>query len=110
MHRKQVEPFQYTDNLTPYDVMRLQNTKTFTFRKGEMYPSIRPPISNSGPAETAEWLSDAMEVSGFERPLWIQKRPDYPYAEKPTQDQKRPMKIGSIMGVKTGGDLGKNSF
>ncbi|XP_064538989.1 uncharacterized protein LOC135428812, partial [Drosophila montana] len=55
---------QHMDHLTPYDVMQIQNCKTFVFRKGELYPTIIPPVSRYNSDLTAEWLSNAINDSG----------------------------------------------
>ncbi|XP_034474128.1 uncharacterized protein LOC117781472 [Drosophila innubila] len=64
MRRQQGEQQTQKSLPTPYDVMRLQNCKSFKFRRGEMYPSIRPPISQCNPAQTIDLLSDTMEANG----------------------------------------------
>ncbi|XP_051858540.1 uncharacterized protein LOC127565184 [Drosophila albomicans] len=51
--------------ISPYDVIQMKNCKLFKFRKSEMYPSIRPPVSQCDPDETAAWLSASMEANGL---------------------------------------------
>ncbi|KAL7740801.1 hypothetical protein ACLKA6_013653 [Drosophila palustris] len=78
-------------NLTPYDVMRLQNCKSFKFRKGEMYPSIRPPVSQCNPAQTVALLSDTMAANGcgpIDATLLDQSRPS-PYADRAPKNEKK---------------------
>ncbi|XP_030555890.1 proteoglycan 4-like [Drosophila novamexicana] len=63
----QEEPTQKIPNLaqlTPYDVMRMQNCKGYKFRKSEMYPSIRPPVSQCNPSKTIAWFSKTMDANG----------------------------------------------
>ncbi|XP_030555891.1 uncharacterized protein LOC115759161 [Drosophila novamexicana] len=55
---------QHMDHITPYDVMQIQNCKTFAFRKGELYPSIIPPVSRCDSDLTAKWLCNAINDSG----------------------------------------------
>ncbi|XP_062143217.1 uncharacterized protein LOC133850960 [Drosophila sulfurigaster albostrigata] len=51
--------------ISPYDVIQMKNCKLFKFRKSEMYPSIRPPVSQCDPDETAAWLTTSMEANGL---------------------------------------------
>ncbi|XP_023165956.2 uncharacterized protein LOC111596119 [Drosophila hydei] len=48
-------------DLTPYDVMRMNNCKTFHFLKSETYPNIRPPVSQCSNAESVNWLLSSIE-------------------------------------------------
>ncbi|KAM8718072.1 hypothetical protein ACLKA7_004732 [Drosophila subpalustris] len=53
------------NQISPYDVIRLKNCKLFQFRRNEMYPSVRPPVSQCDPEETAAFLSASMEANGL---------------------------------------------
>ncbi|KAL7740803.1 hypothetical protein ACLKA6_013655 [Drosophila palustris] len=53
------------NQISPYDVIRLKNCKLFKFRRDEMYPSVRPPVSHCDPEETAAFLSASMEANGL---------------------------------------------
>ncbi|XP_032591923.2 uncharacterized protein LOC6562111 [Drosophila grimshawi] len=76
MDRQQEEPTQefgdleqYYGQLTPYDVMRMQNCKSSRFVNRETYPSIRPPVSKCSLNQTKTWLADAVENIGCVRPF-----------------------------------------
>ncbi|XP_032584902.1 uncharacterized protein LOC6577361 [Drosophila mojavensis] len=64
-------------NVTAYDAMRLQNCKSYTFRQGEMYPSIRPPLSLCRPAFSEKWIANVAENTGckpFDPKLYSNKK------------------------------------
>ncbi|KRF98255.1 uncharacterized protein Dwil_GK23886 [Drosophila willistoni] len=63
------------NDMTQYDLIRMQNCKTSNFYAGETYPSIRPPVSRCDPNKTAEWMSDALETNGCAR-LFDMKQDD----------------------------------
>ncbi|EDW03275.1 GH11146 [Drosophila grimshawi] len=54
-------------HLSPYEVMRLQNCKTFRVLDRETYPSVRPAVSKCSNYQTAEWLVEAVEDAGCGR-------------------------------------------
>ncbi|XP_062143215.1 uncharacterized protein LOC133850958 [Drosophila sulfurigaster albostrigata] len=82
MRNQKVEE-QTLRRLTPYNVMRLQNCKSFKFRKGEMYPNIRPPVSQCSPNHTFTLLSSTMEANGCGPidPTLLEQTTDNPYAD-----------------------------
>lgn len=55
--------------ITPYNLMRLQNSKSSQFTECEMYPSIRPPLFKCYPQLTADALYDVVEDVRPERPF-----------------------------------------
>ncbi|EDW64230.2 uncharacterized protein [Drosophila virilis] len=52
------------DQPTTYGVLRLQNCKDYAFRKGEIYPSINPPVASCGNNATNRWLSKFVNETG----------------------------------------------
>ncbi|XP_032584904.2 uncharacterized protein LOC116803889 [Drosophila mojavensis] len=59
--------------LTPYDLMRMLNCMPADYRDNEIYPSIRPPVSQCCPALTAEYLMDTLREGGCERHFDMEK-------------------------------------
>ncbi|XP_017857444.1 PREDICTED: uncharacterized protein LOC108610107 [Drosophila arizonae] len=53
--------------LTPYEVIRRNNCKTFNFVKSESYPNIRPAVSKCDDAQTVDWLYNEAEDFGCGR-------------------------------------------
>lgn len=55
--------------ITPYNLMRLENSKASQFSECETYPTIRPPLFKCCPQMTADALYDAVEDVRLERPF-----------------------------------------
>ncbi|XP_032584903.1 uncharacterized protein LOC116803888 [Drosophila mojavensis] len=65
MRRQQESHIRNADQLSLQAAKQMANTKNFAFRRGELYATVKPPVSKCYPEITTEYLMDAIQHYGY---------------------------------------------